>query len=102
MFNDRFSVYASIILLFTKTDLLAEKIKHSNITDYFPEFQGDPQKLEDVQRFILQMFDSKRREGSVGLYHHFMTASDTENFSFVVAAVKDTILQNDLKSLEKQ
>lgn len=90
---------ASFILFFTQTNLLERKIKYSNIKDYFPEFQGDPQKLEDVQNFILQIFDSKRREGS--LFHHFTTVSDTENIRFVFALVKDTILQNCLRSLEK-
>lgn len=93
---------ASFILIFTKTDLLEEKIKYSNIKDHFPEFQGDPQKMEDVQSFILQMFDSKRRESPVALYHHFTTLGDNEYFKFVFDAVKDTILQNCLKSLKTQ
>ena len=46
--NSRFFANNSIILFFTKTDLLGEKIKYSNIKEYFPEFQGDPRKLEDV------------------------------------------------------
>lgn len=98
--NTLFFANASVTLFFTETNLLEEKIKYSNIKDYFPEFQGDPQTLEDVQNFILQMFDRKRRERSKALYH-FTTASDTENIRFVFAAVKDTILQNCLKSLEK-
>ena len=32
---------SSIILFLNKTDLLEEKIKYSNLADYFPEFTGE-------------------------------------------------------------
>lgn len=100
--NNKFFANVSIILFLNKTDLLMEKIKYANIKDYFPAFIGDQRKLEDVQNFILQMFDSKRRERSKALFHHFTTAIDTENIKFVFHAVKDTILQENLKSLMLQ
>ena len=100
--NNKFFANVSIILFLNKTDLLMEKIKYTSIKDYFPAFQGDPHKIEDVQNFILQMFDSKRRERSKALFHHFTTAIDTENIKFVFHAVKDTILQDNLKSLMLQ
>lgn len=92
--NYRFFAHLSFIVLFTKTDLLAEKIKSSNIKDYFPEFQGDPQKLEDVQNFISQIFDSRRQERSKAVFYHFTTAVDTENIRFVFNTVKDNTLQD--------
>lgn len=95
--NNRFYAHLSFIVLFTKTDLLVEKIKYSNIKDYFPEFQGDPQKLEDVQSFILQMFGSRRQERSKAVFYHFVTAVDTQNIRFVLNTVKDNILQDCLK-----
>lgn len=100
--NNKFFANVSIILFLNKTDLLTDKVKHTNIKDFFPAFQGSPHKLEDVQNFILQMFDSKRRERSKALFHHFTTAVDTENIKFVFHAVKDTILQENLKALMLQ
>ena len=32
---------ASVILFLNKTDLLEEKIKYSDLADYFPEFPGE-------------------------------------------------------------
>jgi guanine nucleotide-binding protein subunit alpha-12 len=81
-------------------DLLEEKIKHSNIKDYFPDFQGDPRKLEDVQSFIFRMFDDRRREKSKALFHFFTAANNTEYFKFIFAVVKDIILENNLKSFK--
>lgn len=33
---------SSIILFLNKTDLLDDKIMHSNLVDYFPEYEGKP------------------------------------------------------------
>eukprot|EP00794_Sanderia_malayensis_P008985 gene8985-9945_t len=100
--NNKCFANVSIILFLNKTDLLKEKIKFSCIRDFFPQFQGESNNLEDVQAFILQMFDSRRRERSKALFHHFTTAIDTENIKFVFHAVKDTILQDNLKALMLQ
>lgn len=102
--NNKCFVNVSIILFLNKTDLLEEKIRTTSIKNYFPEFTGSPHKLEDVQNFLLQLFDSKRNAEarSKPLFHHFTTAVDTENIKFVFQAVKDTILQDNLKSLMLQ
>lgn len=102
--NNKCFANVSIILFLNKTDLLEQKVKtkHNSIKDFFLQFQGDPYKLDDVQNFILQMFDSRRRERTKALFHHFTTAIDTENIKFVFHAVKDTILQDNLKSLMLQ
>lgn len=102
--NNKCFANVSMILFLNKTDLLEAKIRsrHNSIKDFFLQFQGDPYNLSDVQNFILQMFDSRRRERSKALFHHFTTAIDTENIKFVFHAVKDTILQDNLKSLMLQ
>ena len=90
--NSRFFAYKSVILFFTKTDLLEEKIKYSNIKEYFPEFQGDSRKLEDVKTFIFQMFDDRRKENSRALFrsHHFRTTTDPNDITFLFDLVQDT------------
>ncbi|KAG7265614.1 hypothetical protein CRUP_015736 [Coryphaenoides rupestris] len=62
---------SSVILFLNKKDLLEEKIMYSHLVDYFPD-----DKI---------------------IYSHFTCATDTENIRFVFAAVKDTILQLNLK-----
>lgn len=92
----------AFILFLNKTDLLEEKVKHVSIKDYFPSFNKDPHSLLHVQEFILNMFDSKRRNRNSLLYHHFTTAIDTENIRFVFESVKSKILQDNLRSLMLQ
>ena len=100
--NNKTFCSVSIILFLNKFDLLKEKIKHVSVKDYFPDFPGDPHNLEHVQNFLLTLFDEKRKDRSKPLFHHFTTAIDTDNVRFVFQAVKDTILQENLKSLMLQ
>uniref|UniRef100_A0A8C3URM6 G protein subunit alpha 12 n=1 Tax=Catharus ustulatus TaxID=91951 RepID=A0A8C3URM6_CATUS len=100
--NNKLFFNVSIILFLNKMDLLVEKVKTVSIKKYFSDFKGDPHRLEDVQRYLVQCFDRKRRNRSKPLFHHFTTAIDTENIRFVFHAVKDTILQENLKDIMLQ
>lgn len=100
--NNKLFLNVSIILFLNKTDLLVEKIRTVDIRKNFPEFRGDPRRLEDVQAFLVQSFSRKRRNRGKPLFHHFTTAVDTENIRFVFHAVKDTILQENLKDIMLQ
>ncbi|KAM9770405.1 guanine nucleotide-binding protein subunit alpha-12a [Menidia menidia] len=100
--NNKLFLNVSIILFLNKTDLLVEKICKVDIRKYFPEFRGDQRRLEDVQAFLVQSFSRKRRNRGKPLFHHFTTAVDTENIRFVFHAVKDTILQENLKDIMLQ
>ncbi|XP_034451000.1 guanine nucleotide-binding protein subunit alpha-12a [Hippoglossus hippoglossus] len=100
--NNKLFLNVSIILFLNKTDLLVEKIRTVDIRKNFPEFRGDHRRLEDVQAFLVQSFSRKRRNRGKPLFHHFTTAVDTENIRFVFHAVKDTILQENLKDIMLQ
>ena len=73
-----------------------------DICQYFPDYTGAPHSLPDIKHFMCQMFDSRRRERSKPLFHHFTTAIDTENIKHVFQDVKDTILHDNLRSLMLQ
>lgn len=100
--NNKLFLNVSIILFLNKTDLLVEKIRTADIRKNFPDYRGDPRRLEDVQAFLVQSFSRKRRNRGKPLFHHFTTAVDTENIRFVFHAVKDTILQENLKDIMLQ
>lgn len=102
--NNRCFCEVSIILFLNKTDLLTVKLRKNDIdiSEYFPEFKGDPHNLASVQAFIFEMFNSVRRDRKRALFHHFTTAVDTENIKVVFNYVRDTILQNNLKQLMLQ
>ncbi|XP_046578514.1 guanine nucleotide-binding protein G(q) subunit alpha [Haliotis rubra] len=88
---------SSVILFLNKKDLLEEKIMHSHLVDYFPEFDGPKKDAGAAREFILKMFVELNPDPDKIIYSHFTCATDTENIRFVFAAVKDTILQLNLK-----
>jgi GTPase SAR1 family protein len=96
--NDCFRRVA-IILFFNKSDLLAEKVKCKSIMEYFPSFQGNPHKLEDVQYFLADMFSTVRANQNSDFYHHFTTATNTKNIQLVFQAVHDSILIRHIQDL---
>ncbi|XP_012670110.1 guanine nucleotide-binding protein subunit alpha-13a [Clupea harengus] len=101
--NNRVFAKVSIILFLNKTDLLEEKVKTVSIQDYFPDYEGEPHDLPDVQKFLVECFRNKRRDQQQKpLYHHFTTAINTENIRLVFRDVKDTILHDNLKQLMLQ
>lgn len=88
---------SSVILFLNKKDLLEEKIKSSALKDYFPHFNGREKDAQAAREFILQMFVELNPDPEKIIYSHFTCATDTENIRFVFAAVKDTILQANLR-----
>lgn len=88
---------SSVILFLNKKDLLEEKIMCSHLVDYFPEFEGPKQDHIAAREFILKMYLVQNPDPDRMIYSHFTCATDTENIRFVFAAVKDTILQSNLK-----
>ncbi|NP_001080841.1 guanine nucleotide binding protein (G protein), alpha 11 (Gq class) S homeolog isoform X1 [Xenopus laevis] len=88
---------SSVILFLNKKDLLEDKIMYSHLVDYFPEFDGPQRDAATAREFILKMFVDLNPDSDKIIYSHFTCATDTENIRFVFAAVKDTILQHNLK-----
>ncbi|XP_040564707.1 guanine nucleotide-binding protein G(q) subunit alpha isoform X2 [Lepeophtheirus salmonis] len=89
--------HSSVILFLNKKDLLEEKIMYSHLVDYFPEYDGPQKDAIAAREFILRMFVDLNPDTEKIVYSHFTCATDTENIRFVFAAVKDTILQLNLK-----
>uniref|UniRef100_A0A8B9NI54 Uncharacterized protein n=1 Tax=Accipiter nisus TaxID=211598 RepID=A0A8B9NI54_9AVES len=58
---------------------------------------GEPRDGHRTPEFILKMFVDLNPDSDKIIYSHFTCATDTENIRFVFAAVKDTILQLNLK-----
>ncbi|XP_068429567.1 guanine nucleotide-binding protein G(q) subunit alpha-like isoform X2 [Clinocottus analis] len=88
---------SSVMLFLNKMDLLEEKIMHSHLVDYFPEYDGPQQDVQAGKDFILDMFVSLNPNVKKRIYSHFTCATDTDNIRFVFRAVKDHILQINLE-----
>ncbi|XP_029493175.1 guanine nucleotide-binding protein subunit alpha-14-like [Oncorhynchus nerka] len=86
----------SVILFLNKTDILEEKITHSHLVNYFPEYTGPQNDPKAAREFILKMYQEQNLDRQT-VYSHFTCATDTENIRFVFAAIRETIIKNHLK-----
>ncbi|EPS99657.1 hypothetical protein FOMPIDRAFT_1024123 [Fomitopsis schrenkii] len=91
----------SIILFLNKNDLFEKKVLHSDIRNFFPDYDGptaDPAAGRDYfkKRFarLAQKANQKERE----VYIHTTTATDTEMLRVVMAAVEGIILRQSLQT----
>ncbi|KAK6765195.1 hypothetical protein RB195_025223 [Necator americanus] len=100
--NNRSFTNVSIILFMNKSDLLKEKVPKSDIRQYFSDFTGDHTSVRDVQFFLVDKFETSRKDRARPFFYHYTTAIDTENIRRVFVDVRDTILQQNLKSLMMQ
>ncbi|XP_026467537.1 guanine nucleotide-binding protein G(q) subunit alpha-like [Ctenocephalides felis] len=64
---------------------------------HFTAATGPQRDAIAAREFILRMFVDLNPDSEKIIYSHFTCATDTENIRFVFAAVKDTILQSNLK-----
>jgi len=92
----------SIILFLNKNDLFERKIEHSDIKNFFPDFDGevgDPRSGREYfkRRFakLAQKANAKERE----IYIHITTATDTALLRVVMAAVEDTIISKSIREV---
>jgi len=94
--NSRWFMDTSIILFLNKTDLFREKIKKTDLTVCFPEFAGG-NDYESAANFVRDRFLELNKSDGKQVYPHLTCATDTNNVKFVFSAVKDVILQSNLR-----
>ncbi|VDD88913.1 unnamed protein product [Enterobius vermicularis] len=100
--NNKSFANVSVILFMNKSDLLEKKVPKSDIRQYFADFTGDHRSVRDVQYFLVDKFEKSRREKRRPFFYHFTTAVDTENIRRVFKDCRETILEQNLKTLMMQ
>ncbi len=80
----------------------SDKVRTADIKQHFANFHGDPHSLRDVQMFILDQFESARRQKQKSLFYHYTTAVDTENIRRVFQDCREIILEQNLQTLMMQ
>uniref|UniRef100_A0A060T1L1 Guanine nucleotide-binding protein alpha-2 subunit n=1 Tax=Blastobotrys adeninivorans TaxID=409370 RepID=A0A060T1L1_BLAAD len=93
--NSRWFMRTSVVLFLNKIDVFTEKLPHSPLENYFPDYKGG-NDINNAAKYILWRFTSLNR-ANLNIYPHLTQATDTSNIRLVFAAVKETILQNALR-----
>ncbi|KAI5949454.1 GPA2 [Candida theae] len=93
--NSRWFARTSIVLFLNKIDVFAEKLQYSPLETHFPDYTGG-NNINKAAKYILWRFNQVNRSG-LNIYPHVTQATDTSNIQLVMAAVKETIMENTLK-----
>jgi len=96
--NSRWFVQTSVILFLNKIDLFKEKLLKSPMSKYFTDYTGGS-NYEDACKYFLQRFVSLNQSDKKQVYSHFTCATDTSQIKFVMAAINDIIIQNNLRDV---
>ncbi|KAJ3429547.1 guanine nucleotide-binding protein g(o) subunit alpha [Anaeramoeba flamelloides] len=96
--NSRWFADTSVILFLNKTDLFRKKIKTVDLNICFNDYEGGCD-FDNASEFLKEKFVSLNRNKEKEIYPHFTCATDTDNIKFVFSAVKDIILQNNIKDI---
>ncbi|KAI9717611.1 MAG: Glucoamylase 1 precursor (Glucan 1,4-alpha-glucosidase) (1,4-alpha-D-glucan glucohydrolase) [Candelaria pacifica] len=94
--NSRWFVKTSIILFLNKIDRFKEKLPISPMKNYFPDYEGGSDYALACD-YILNRFVSLNQHEQKQIYTHFTCATDTTQIRFVMAAVNDIIIQDNLR-----
>jgi GTPase SAR1 family protein len=87
----------TIILFLNKTDLFAQKIQHSDLSQLFPDYTGG-RNYEAACEYIRARFVEKARTRAKP-YVHFTCALDSKNIEFVIRSVRDRILRSTMDDI---
>jgi len=92
----------ALILFLNKTDLFEEKLKHSDIKNTFPDYDGPPNDpikgREYFQKRFVRLSNKSNRLVNRDVYTHFTNATDTALLQVVLVAVEDITLRDNLSA----
>jgi len=94
--NSRWFIKTSIILFLNKIDRFKEKLPVSPMKNYFPDYEGGADYAAACD-YILNRFVSLNQAEQKQIYTHFTCATDTTQIRFVMTAVNDIIIQENLR-----
>jgi len=97
--NSQWFLQTSMILFLNKTDLFKQKIHHSPISKYFPDYEGVNDDYEQARTFFKERFVRLNRSRQKEIYTHYTCATDTSLMRVVMASVTDIIITRNLSAI---
>ncbi|KAI5956324.1 GPA1 [Candida jiufengensis] len=85
------------ILFLNKIDIFEQIIKKNPLKKYFPDFNGKNDDFNENIKFFETNFLKMNKNPNRPIYIHRTCATDTNSMKFVLSAVADMIIQQNLK-----
>lgn len=97
--NSRWFIKTSIILFLNKIDLFAEKLPRSPLGDYFGDYKGGD-NYDAACQYLLQKFITlNTRADTKQIYTHLTCATETKQIKFVMNAINDILVHDNLRNV---
>eukprot|EP00123_Amoebidium_parasiticum_P007981 comp18497_c2_seq1/m.19875 comp18497_c2_seq1/g.19875 ORF comp18497_c2_seq1/g.19875 comp18497_c2_seq1/m.19875 type:complete len:355 (-) comp18497_c2_seq1:375-1439(-) len=100
IWNNKYLKSVSIILLQNKIDVLAEKLRRSDLSKYFSDYTGGSSYTEAtkyIQGRFMKIAAAGQTNDEKRVYPHFICAIDTEIVKNVFVDIKNIILNVNLR-----
>ncbi|KAL6451628.1 CAG1 Guanine nucleotide-binding protein subunit alpha [Candida maltosa Xu316] len=94
--NSKWFANTPFILFLNKIDLFEEKVSRNPIKNYFPDYNGKADDVNENIKFFETNFLKINRTNKP-IYVHRTCATDPKSMKFVLSAVTDLIVQQNLK-----
>lgn len=94
--NSKWFANTPFILFINKIDLLKDKVRRSPLRRYFPDYKGKSNDVEGVLQYFEHLLLSLNHTNKP-IYIHRTCATDTESMKFVLTAVTDMLISQNLK-----
>ncbi|KAG0050502.1 hypothetical protein BGZ83_004699 [Gryganskiella cystojenkinii] len=94
--NSQWFVHTSMILFFNKTDIFREKIKHSSIKRYFPDYRGADDDEVAATEFFKDRFERLNRSELKHIFIHYSDATNTQRLRPIMDSVNQIILNRNI------
>ncbi|KAG0768190.1 hypothetical protein G6F57_002601 [Rhizopus arrhizus] len=97
--NSRWFIKTSIILFLNKIDLFKEKLPKSPLGNYFSDYKGG-HSYDAACQYLLEKFVClNTRADTKQIYTHLTCATDTKQIKFVMDAVNDIVVHDNLRNV---
>ncbi|KAL7004825.1 guanine nucleotide-binding protein subunit alpha [Cystobasidiomycetes sp. EMM_F5] len=93
--NSRWFAQSSLVLFLNKTDLFKAKLLTSPLGQYMQAYEG-PGDWGSASQYMLAHFTALLKNPQKRLYSQFTCATDTEQTKFVLSALQDFIIKQNL------
>lgn len=97
--NSQYFVNTAMILFLNKIDIFKDKLVTSDLSRWFPDYNGPPNDYKESCDFFRRRFTKLNRTPSKEVYTHFTNATDTSLLKVIMASVTDIILTGNLRDL---
>jgi guanine nucleotide-binding protein subunit alpha len=88
-----------IILFLNKMDLFKTKLAVSPVSEYFPDYRGEPTDFKAASKYFADRFCNVNRNSYRDIYTHYTNATDTELLNATMTKVQNIIVQKNFRSL---